>query len=121
MKRDNRDEPKDERGFTQALRNVLNSRGWLLPESEEEVAAQEPLVDAMMTELPEVLRDAAAILQPLDRTDPRPARSSPLPEDIEESLARAAREGQGEVPPEIEERMRRDRAEAEKQEHAGGE
>lgn len=109
-----RNKATDDRGeFENALLGAVRSARWLLPESEEDVEKEERLFGKDSLELPESLRDPLSALQrPRHRRKPpasKPAQSG----EVEESLARAAREGSSEsISPEIEARMRRDRERA---------
>jgi hypothetical protein len=84
--------------------------GWVLPVRPEDVARVEEELDEN-AELPPGLRDPYTIFD--TAKPPRAALpSAPANDDVVECLARVAREGKG-IPPEVEERMRRDRERAE--------
>ena len=96
------------------VHEALKSLGWVVPESEHDVRqAEEDLAESRIG-LPESLTDAAAVFE---RKAARGFANvsplcSPLDRQSEQDLARAARQG-GPIPPEMEERMRRDRKAAE--------
>lgn len=97
------------------VHQALLSLGWLPPECEDDVQRADAELPA--ADLPEPLRDPATVF---DDKAGQAGRVIPFAfgsdAQIEEHLARAARNG-GAIPPEIEERMRRDREEAEKQQY----
>ena len=104
----------DNRGvFESTLLRAVRSARWLLPDTEEAVEEEERLFGKDFPELPESLRDPLSALQrPRHRRKP-PASKPAQSVEVEESLARAAREGSSEpISPEIEARMRRDRERA---------
>ncbi len=116
------DRPSDQRpdiddDIEREIAKAMQSLGWIVPQSEDDVLRAE----AELAEyggsagLPEALIDPKAVF---DHT-PGHAPSGPelfqfpVDQEIEENLARAAREG-GPIPPEIEEILRRDREAAER-------
>jgi hypothetical protein len=104
---------QNEGGPEQLIYDAMQSLGWLVPLTPEEVARAEMALALDPVELPESLRDPAAILdeQSKERTSfPCPAGESAAAEQ----LARVAREG-GAIPPEVEARIRKDRERAERQ------
>ncbi len=92
---------------------AMRSLGWIIPTTEEDVERAEALLSKEIIELPEDLRDPYAIPASMDSDCP-PSDHNPSTGDaeVEENLARAAREG-GVIRPEIEQRMRQDRQAAE--------
>jgi hypothetical protein len=92
---------------------AMRSLGWIIPTTEEDVARAEAMLSKEVAALPEELMDPYHILESMDSdcpaSDPQPL---PVDAEVEENLARAAREG-GVIRPEIEQRMRRDRQTAE--------
>lgn len=102
-----------------AVHDAMVDLGWIPPTTEEEFADLEVRLQEEPVELPPEL---AAIQDPLDA--PRfsgcgSPKTFPLPRsETQENLARVAREG-GEIPPEVAERMQRDRAETEKNANGG--
>ena len=93
----------------------VRSLGWMLPETESEFRETDDSCDE--EPLPAALRDAPPV--PRQARRQTAGRSTPVQEslsnpEIDQALARAAREGRSGLPPEIEERMRSDRARAEK-------
>ena len=93
---------------------ALKSAGWAVPQSEDAVRRADEALAGGTVVLPESLRDPQAVLERGPRgeaVEPR-ALAFPSAGEAAEDLARAAREG-GEVPPEIEEIMGRDRRAAE--------
>jgi hypothetical protein len=92
--------------------DTMQSLGWLIPQTPADVARAEEALAEEPVELPESLRDPYAVLD----APPKERTGSPCPlaeGDAAELLARVAREG-GTIPPEVEERMRRDREQAER-------
>lgn len=100
------DSSKKEIRFRKSLYSAVRSLDWLLPQTEEEVAASERQVEELDSS------DCGDPFEALDREpgySERPAAEvSPSP-DYEQELRRAARLGTGKVAEEVEERMRRDR------------
>jgi hypothetical protein len=104
--------PDDE--LDRKIHAAMRLKGWIIPQTVEDVLrAEAELDDEGCDDLPEELMDPYAILR---RETPRPLKVRPLhsagDREAEKHLARAARAG-GEIPPEIEGRMRHDRAAAE--------
>lgn len=93
--------------------DAMRSLGWIIPTTEADVAYAEAMLCREVVELPEELKDPYQILDSID-ADCLPIQAAPVPRDaqVEENLARAAREG-GDIQPEIEQQMRRDRQAAE--------
>ena len=99
--------------FNKALYSAVRSLGWLLPETEAEVAETEEQGDSAACETPSELSNP---LEALDRAPDfslRPTRGAPADPDYVIELSRAARAGGGELPSDVEEKMRRDRKRAE--------
>jgi hypothetical protein len=98
----------------EAIIKAAQSLGWLLPETEEGVEALE--ADSVIEPgLPWEIADPYSVL---DAITP-PVNSLPhikeqASEDLEEELARAAREGAGEITSEVERQMKDDREAAER-------
>ena len=116
MKRNEEPDKHDDAPGDDLQRNVheaLKSLGWAVPECEDGVSRAEAQSPAAGPALPEALGDAGAVLDGKGG-GLASARPHGFADDAasEENLARAAREG-GKIPPEIEERMRRDRKAAE--------
>ncbi len=91
----------------------LKKTGHVIPTTPEDVLRAEEAMDDQLEALPEELADPEILLRRLDQQEEsEPLRIVPLssPEQgvVEKALARAARQG-GDIPHEIEERMRRDR------------
>ena len=105
--------PDDAEAVAPLVERAMADLGWLIPRSEEEVAAAEAAPAARTVEIPEALRDPRRVL---DRPHSSGRRYVPLPAsaDVEAALARAAREA-GHLTPEIERRMRLDRQAAERE------
>jgi|SRR5215213_95695 len=104
--------PDDE--LDRKIYDAMRLKGWVIPQTVEDVLrAEAELDDEGCDDLPAELMDPYAILR---RETARPIKVRPLhsagDREAEKHLARAARDG-GEIPPEIEERMKRDRATAE--------
>lgn len=98
----------------------LKKTGHIIPTTPEDVLRAEMPLDEKSEALPEDLRDPEFLLRRLNRPDQaEPLRIVPLPSPeqraVETAFARAARQG-GEIPPEIEERMRLDREARNKEE-----
>lgn len=93
--------PTSDAHFAEVLSRAARSLGWMLPETPEEVALwEETEAHAEISARPEV-----AVVAPF---------KAEAESNLEEYLARAAREGTGEIAREVEERMRHDREEAER-------
>ena len=108
--------PADE--HEQLLREVYDAMrrlGWLAPQDEVDVRAAEAELAENPVALPEALADPRAVLQrpPPAQAGESPALARPDP-NVAENLARAARQA-GHLPPEIEQAMRRDREQADRQ------
>jgi hypothetical protein len=117
-------EPSDEsqdavnKDLLDGINEAMTSLGWTVPQCEDDVRRAEERLDEAPAPLPASLEDPNVVFnRPDDQTRAEPDvvlfPSDPL---IEENLARAAREG-GPIPPEIEERMRRDREAAEREDN----
>ena len=109
------DKRKDKNAALEAqVHQSLTDMGWAAPESESDVRRAEAELSDSPATLPPALTDPASIF------DTEAARGFAVSETIKfspsagvsQNLARAAREG-GQISPEIEERMRRDRKAAE--------
>ena len=101
--------------FEDEIYQALLQKGWVLPQSEEEVRLAEAEIEEMRDELPAELVSHFSLFNRTKRLlKNRHQLSSTAEDDIGEHLARAARDG-GEVPPEIEQRMRQDRERAEEE------
>jgi len=97
--------------FRKALYDAARSLNWFLPQTEEEVAGSETQIETLD------YQDPGDPLEALDREphfSKRPAAAASAAQEYEQELRRAARLGKGQVPEEIEERMRRDRERAER-------
>ena len=115
--KDNRSEgkPTPGEGLGAELHRALSSLGWRLPETEDEIAEAEEWVEGHPPVVPHEIADPEqALARPRGRATPMRKVSLETEDAIEENLARAAREG-GSIPPEIEERMRKDREDAERE------
>ena len=98
--------------LNQALYAAARSLGWLLPQTEEEVAGTEEPSE------PPTPGDAFEALDRAPIFSKRPLADAVAAPEYEAELRRAARLGSDEVPDEIEERMRRDRRKAEEDDDA---
>jgi hypothetical protein len=107
------DPPPSKANLERHVYEAMRSLGWIIPTTEEDVARAESMLSREAVELPEELKNPYHILESMDTdcpaSDPEPV---PVDAEVEENLARAAREG-GVIRPEIEQRMRRDRQAAE--------
>ena len=103
----NEDPPPNKEDLERHVYNAMRSLGWIIPTTEEDVERAETALSKEEVELPEELKDPYQTLESIDSDCP-PFESEDLPVDaeVEENLARAAREG-GVIWPEIEERMQR--------------
>ncbi len=102
------------------VHQAMRSLGWLVPECEDDVRRAETQLAGTAPPLPAELADAAAVFQGKlggGAPDMGPIAFGPDAQ-AEGNLARAARQG-GKIPPEIEDRMRRDREDAERELDAG--
>ena len=107
-----------ERGHEDLVSDVhqaMRSLGWVVPEYEDDVRQAEAELSAIAAPLPKLLGDAEAVFK--DKATGGLANVKPISFSADpvagENLARAARQG-GKIPPEIEDRMHRDRQEAER-------
>jgi hypothetical protein len=109
----NQPSPDENCKVERALYDALRCSGWLIPQTVEDVRRAEAELAAHHVILPSSLRDPAAVFDG-GASSPQEDFTIPLVSDVnaEEYLARAAREG-GDIPAEIEERMRLDRDAAE--------
>jgi hypothetical protein len=100
---------------------ALEALGWLLPQSEAQVAAAEDELRAQPVTLPEALRDPQATWERPTAQTGQSEATFRLPESsqTDATLARAARQG-GAIPPETEAAMRRDREAAERESERDG-
>lgn len=98
------------------VHQALKSLGWTVPECEDDVRRAEAELSGSATPLPESLTNAGAVFK--EKAAGRLANVKPVSFSADpaagENLARAARQG-GKIPPEIEDRMHRDRQEAERE------
>src|SRR5713226_4095523 len=115
---DNRStKPVSAESFEREVFEFLVSKGYIIPETGAEVQRAEERMQGVESTLPEALRDPVAALEGVKRRRAKGARNLvPFPTEqmveAQEDLARAARKG-GNIAPEVEERMRRDREKAE--------
>lgn len=118
MKKPN-DNSKPPDDLNAALREAMLDLGWIPPTTEQEFAEFQAEFENAPPELPPEL---SAIKDPTDA--PRFAQAAapdiiPFPQtEIQRNLAQAACRG-GEIPPEIQARMRHDRTEAEGKSNGG--
>ena len=97
------------------VHRAMRSLGWAMPESEADVRRAEEDLDANPVSLPDALADPKAVFEREHRPDSTIPMRLPFSGSsyIDATLARAAREG-GEITPEVEDAMRRDRKAAER-------
>ena len=110
MKRSSPTSPLD---TEQLVYTAARSMGWIVPTTEDEVRATEdiPLDDIP---LPDALKNPLATLDEEVARAHRKRRHLPVPaSETFEALARAARDGTGDISPEAEATMKRDRDAAE--------
>jgi len=113
-RQDTRDE-KEQIQFEQDLYRALRLEGLLLPETEGEVRAAE--ADDLCEAPPLALRDPRTVLKRVRSKPHQTSSAGPAASpEIEDNLARAAREG-GKIPPEVEREMQRDREAAERKKY----
>ncbi len=96
--------------LTDNVAEAMRRLGWLPPDDEQAVQRAEAELADTPAPLPDALRDPQAAPP---EGEPVVCQFAPDP-DTEATLARAAREG-GDIPPEIERRMRADRLAAEQE------
>ena len=110
----------DEAEAGRAVHRALVLLGWLPPECDQDVTAAGAELSALGAALPTALADPASAWDRAFREDRPAVRLLHFPVDrgVEEGMARAARRGR-KIAPEIEERMRRDREQAERDEDDG--
>jgi hypothetical protein len=110
--RPHKHEDEEQIQFEQDLCRALRLGGLLLPETEEEVRAAE--AENLSEALPLELRDPHTVLKRVrGRRHKVVSIGETASHEIEENLARAAREG-GKIPPDVERVMQRDREAAER-------
>lgn len=101
--------------FEARLYEYLKRSGRLIPTTSEEVEVAEKWIAQQDIQVPEELLGlSGCALRPRKPT----ARILPFPApatDIEQGLARAAREGNKQISPEVEARMKRDREQKERE------
>ncbi len=114
----NRQSGEDSGRLNQDVYATLKSMGWLVPESEEQVRQAEAALADSSAAIPEELVDPEAAWRQASKVSHSESGSLGFPADpaTEQHMARAAREG-GEVAPEIEDKMHRDREDAEEPFH----
>ena len=112
-KRKNTDDQAQEQALAADIHQALSDLGWVPPTSADQVAEAEGQLSGADAPLPDSLRDGEAVFD-RDERDATPAVTLRFDtdDDIDATLRRAAREG-GQISPEVEERMRRDRQAAE--------
>jgi len=123
MKKRNRQPPPGPRRTLETdVHEAMRALGWVPPQCEDDVHAAEAELDLAAVRLPAALADppAGRAGRPGGSERVGPPLRFPADPDIDATLARAAREG-GQVPPEIEQIMRRDREAAERQARHGPE
>ena len=102
-------------GLSRLLAETSRSKKFLLPETEEEIAAAEAEVACLEIDLPQRLLNPLAFTNAEGSFRLGAVRSAAAGDQpTEDGLARAAREG-GKITAEVDEQMRRDRDAAEAQ------
>ncbi|HUU59057.1 MAG TPA: hypothetical protein VMZ50_05905 [Phycisphaerae bacterium] len=106
----------DDEALAADVHEAMKLMGWTVPESEDDVRRAEQELPASAAPLPGALADPKAVFDGKAACGFADLKTPSFPPDAagEDHLARAAREG-GPIPPEIEERMRRDREQAERE------
>jgi hypothetical protein len=106
----------------QLIHEYMRRCGQLIPQTPEEVAMAEAWIAKHDIAVPETLRSAKGCSLPTHQTAARllkfPKASSVASNDVTQCLARAAREGKS-IPPEVEEQMKRDREQKEREAKGG--
>jgi hypothetical protein len=92
-----------------AIHDAMRVAGWMLPKSPQEIQRAEKALTDQPVRLPDRLADPYAVLARPSKAI-RIGTNLPAPQSpsTEQNLAQAAREG-GEIPPETQEQMKRDR------------
>ena len=95
---------------------ALQAMGWIVPDNERDVESAQAALAEGAVSLPDTLRDSKAVLAGDGDWGSAGAGPIAFPSDVdvEQNLARAAREG-GPIPPQIEQIMRKDRLAAERE------
>jgi len=91
---------------------AMRGEGWLAPETEEEVLETEGKLASERITMPTSLDHPRELLHRPIEIRTAQSKLAPKSSEVEENLARAAREG-GKISPEVEQRMKRDRDAAE--------
>jgi hypothetical protein len=111
--------PDDNAGFLNEVRAALRRTGRLLPATDEEVEqaldaskASDEDLEAHLSDPYELFRTGEEEASPSRSSSTGPYIQSDVQDEVDESMALAAREGE-DIPPEIREKMSRDREEAE--------
>ena len=108
------DKDKTQQGSLEdQVHRAMKALGWLVPETDDEVAQAEAELEANPVPLPDKL---LKVFPPFENVPPSPEPQSAgrSQRETEQHLARAAREG-GDISAEVEERMKRDRERAERE------
>lgn len=114
IKNNSKDDCENTKDLERKIYATLRAKGLIIPITAQEVLDAETLMKGNMVEIPKELRDPEVILNRAKQK--LSIKSSPLfssNKEVEENLARAARED-GNISPEIDDRMRKDREAAEK-------
>jgi len=90
----------------------MREEGWLAPETEAEVLQTEPKLASETITMPTSFNHPRELLHRNIEIRTAQSTTTPKSSEVEENLARAAREG-GKISPEVEQRMKRDRDAAE--------
>ena len=108
-----KESPREFEQLEQQVYEAFLARGWIIPQTEGDVSRAEAEMAAdEHKELPPELCDPYAVLRRAQGVGGRVTALQPVDPETSELLARAARAGK-DIPPEIDERMRRDREMAE--------
>jgi hypothetical protein len=113
----NENSGRSKRDIEGLTHDALRALGWLVPQSLADVERAEQEMLANPLPLPEVLADPYQVFENLEQSR-RPVLKLQVPSTpaVEDALARVAREG-GQISPEVEEQMQRDRRAAEQKAH----
>lgn len=107
--------PESDDKAERALFDALCEAGWIAPQTLEDVRRAEAELAGHAVPLPPELRDTDAVFHGANRSRTEAEVTNKAARiEAERNLARAAREG-GQIPPEVEERMRHDREAAERE------
>jgi hypothetical protein len=108
--------PRELEDLERQVYEAFLRRGWIIPQTEADVSRAEAETKGECGELPAELKNPQAVLRRAVKTREQvvPLQLAEDAEDTPLQMARAARAGK-DIPPEVEERMRRDREASEQE------